>query len=95
MEYQAGLYESEDEEELAERLALRAECNALFRLIDKDGDGNPSKKEIKAGIAAIKSKSDIAESASKIWKAADADGSKQIDMDEFFELMQARILTVI
>ena len=73
-------------------LISRTECDALFLDIDKDGDGQLTKEEIKAGIAAIKSSTGLAQSAKKIWKAADADASNSVDADEFFAFMQVLMM---
>ena len=68
---------------------FRAECDALFRRIDKDGDGRLTKKEIKSGLAAIQAQTGLIRSAKEVWKAADADGSKSVDRAEFFEFMSS------
>ena len=72
-----------------DRMMFRAECDALFRRIDKDGDGRLTKKEIKSGLAAIQAQTGLIRSAKEVWKAADADGSKSVDRAEFFEFMSS------
>ena len=62
----------------------RAECDALFREIDSNGDGMLSRREIKEGVEAIRASTGLRESAKKIWRAADEDDSNNVDADEFF-----------
>ena len=72
-----------------EMIVFRAECDELFRRIDKDGDGRLTKKEIKSGLAAIQAQTGLVQAAKDVWKAADTDGSKAVDPDEFFAFVQA------
>eukprot|EP01052_Picozoa_sp_SAG31_P019478 SAG31_NODE_1421_length_8423_cov_2.477054_5_plen_317_part_00 len=73
-------------------LISRTECDALFMDIDKNGDGQLTKEEIKVGLAAIKSATGLAKSAKNIWKEADADASSSVDQDEFFAFMQSAMI---
>ena len=74
-----------------ERMVFRAECDALFQQTDKNGDGRLTKKEIKVGLTAIKAKTGLVQTAKDVWKAADADGSKAVDRDEFFAFMERKL----
>ena len=71
----------------AEELASKAECDALFQQLDKNGDGQLTKSEIKKGLSQIQTATGLAKSAKQVWKDADADGSKAVDREEFFEFM--------
>ena len=55
----------------AQSALIRAECDALFRSIDVNGDGLLTEKEIKGGVDAIKAVGGLSQSAKKIWKAAE------------------------
>ena len=67
---------------------FRDQCDELFRQIDQDGDGQLSKKEISKGIEHIKTGFGLAIKAKAIFKAADSDGDKMLDADEFHGFMR-------
>eukprot|EP01050_Picozoa_sp_SAG11_P009148 SAG11_NODE_843_length_6892_cov_31.379803_3_plen_827_part_00 len=71
------------------RDGFRKQCNTLFREIDTNGDGLLTKKEIKKGIDAINSSTGLSLKAKAIFKAADTDGSKELDADEFHAFMRS------
>jgi Ca2+-binding EF-hand superfamily protein len=66
----------------------RKDSDELFDMIDKDGDGQLTQKEIKKGLRQIKAATGLAEKAKAIFKAADASGDKKIDIEEFFTYMR-------
>eukprot|EP01051_Picozoa_sp_SAG22_P002530 SAG22_NODE_114_length_19318_cov_13.809980_4_plen_305_part_00 len=76
----------------------RAECDALFKLIDKDGDGGLTRREIKKGLKDINKhgkahglSGKLVKSAKQVFDVADDDGSKRIDEDEFYEFMASAV----
>ena len=84
----------EADDSVEDRMMFRAECDALFRGIDKDGNGRLTQKEIKSGLAAIQAQTGVIRAAKEVWKAADKDGSKLVDHDEFFKFMSSHQVTV-
>ena len=64
------------------------ESDTLFEMIDIDGDGQLTQKEIKKGLGQIKASTGLAKKAKDIFQAADASGDKKIDSAEFFTYMK-------
>ena len=65
----------------------REDLVKLFGLIDRNGDGTLTKKEIKKGLALMR-QSGVVQSASQIFKASDDDGDSTIGVEEFCEFMR-------
>ena len=66
----------------------RAACDDLFAAIDRNGDGQLSRKEIKRGLGMINDAAGIVQSAKEVFKHADNDDSTSIDAAEFYDYMQ-------
>eukprot|EP01052_Picozoa_sp_SAG31_P027458 SAG31_NODE_2573_length_5458_cov_1.552528_3_plen_487_part_00 len=84
----------------------RHACDELFAKIDRNADGKLSRKEIRNGLELIvqstSSKHDLSQeaaklfkSASKLFKAVDADNSNCVDADEFYRFLSDASLYVV